>query len=399
MSEDSLSSRQPISETEAAVLKDLQRSWGRLHMDAMDERILQGNLDLCSIGVETPLLMYEVGGGDDEKMLDELHQDGEPAHFGRGNELVRDESYRLAREIRADRFGFNFDPLAEGSGILSAISRELSAFDCVEVGAKLYKLNSYVTGGHFKLHQDTPKRRNHIGTLLIGLPTRYSGGKLLLKSYKFERSIDWSTDGRKDLRKADTPWVFFYGDIEHEILPVTSGHRVTIAYDIYHSHIKKLIPSPLNAKLDVSSRPIFHDLKSKVLQSKDFRPNGGRLAFPSNHEYPMPLVRLSAHLTDMLRGSDQILVYAARQFGIPVYTKGVYKSVNGGRYDEEDCTLMDMKWLPPDIPESIFNFKITSASEDAISERHPVDDYSSYVLALIALHPMDSGMVFQNRSV
>lgn len=64
MSDDSLSSRQPISETEAAVLKDLQRSWARLHMDAMDERILQGNLDLCSIGVETPLLMYEVGGGD-----------------------------------------------------------------------------------------------------------------------------------------------------------------------------------------------------------------------------------------------------------------------------------------------------------------------------------------------
>ncbi|KAG8943208.1 hypothetical protein FRC04_003171 [Tulasnella sp. 424] len=269
-------------------------------------------------------------------MLDELHQDGEPSHFGRGNELVQDESYRLAREIRADRFGFNFDPLADESAILDAISREISILSVKQVEAKLYKLNSYVTGGHFKLHQDTPKGENHIGTLLIGLPTSFSGGQLMLKRWSSETSIDWSTDGRRGLSKTNLPWVFFYADTEHEILPVTAGHRITIAYDIYKTNaIQAFIPSQLNANLDVSSKQIFQDLKAEVLENKDFRPNGG---------------------------SDQILVYAARQFGIPVSTKAVYKNM----YEDEYT----------DIPNSTFKFGTASGAENVM--RYPVDDYSSY---------------------
>ncbi|KAG8966280.1 hypothetical protein FRC05_002739 [Tulasnella sp. 425] len=318
-------------------------------------------------------------------MLDELHQDGEPSHFGRGNELVQDESYRLAREIRADRFGFNFDPLADESAILDAISREISILSVKQVEAKLYKLNSYVTGGHFKLHQDTPKGENHIGTLLIGLPTSFSGGQLMLKRWSSETSIDWSTDGRRGLSKTNLPWVFFYADTEHEILPVTAGHRITIAYDIYKTNaIQAFIPSQLNANLDVSSKQIFQDLKAEVLENKDFRPNGGRLAFPSRHEYPLPLARRSVHLIDILKGghllcyssflfgrypclygktgSDQILVYAARQFGIPVSTKAVYKNM----YEDEYT----------DIPNSTFKFGTASGAENVM--RYPVDDYSSY---------------------
>jgi hypothetical protein len=30
--------------------------------------------------------------------------------------------------------------------------------------------------------------------------------------------------------------VAFFGDIEHEIAPVTSGHRITLTYNLYFDH-------------------------------------------------------------------------------------------------------------------------------------------------------------------
>lgn len=53
-----------------------------------------------------------------------------------------DESYRLARELVANRIGLNFDPLAQANGILQTVS----AFCKKGVDVRLYKLNSYMTG-------------------------------------------------------------------------------------------------------------------------------------------------------------------------------------------------------------------------------------------------------------
>ncbi|KAG8919577.1 hypothetical protein FRC01_001218 [Tulasnella sp. 417] len=415
MSKPYLSSRRPISPTEATVLKDLKMSWSRDRIESIRGGILQGSLDISSVACGNPLIMYETGGGDgtdaceakyaltpehwrlqgtnspisetqrilsvlqaDEQSLDELHRHGQPSHFGRGNELVRDESYRLAQELPAERFGLNFDPLAPETGILDAISREVSPSHngSALVEAKLYKLNSYKTGGHFKSHKDTPKGREHSGTLLIGFPTNYTGGQLVLRHYMQEVSVDWSTDGRSNRCRTDIPWVFFYSHIEHEIMPVTSGHRITIAYDIYESNaVRRFIPSQLQAKLDVSSRPVFQDLKSKVLEAKDFRPEGGRLAFPSTREYPMPVVQRSVHLIDMLKGSDHILVHAARQFGIPVSIKAVYKQIDD-LADHSNSPPSDSEDTLPDIPDSVFKFNVSPGAEP--SERYPTDKYSSY---------------------
>lgn len=101
-----------------------------------------------------------------------------------------------------------------------------------------------------------------------------------------------------------------------------SGHQLTIAYDIYESNaVRQFIPSQLQAKLDVSSKPIYQFLQSKVMESRDFRPNGGRLAFPSNYEYSMPLIRQSAQLTDMLKGEHCFVNFPCRKVLIPLWEK------------------------------------------------------------------------------
>lgn len=76
--------------------------------------------------------------------LDALHDHCTPSHFGKGKELVKDESYRLARELPAHKFGLNFDPIGHDTGVAAAVS----AFVKEGVSIKMYKLNSYAKGVH-----------------------------------------------------------------------------------------------------------------------------------------------------------------------------------------------------------------------------------------------------------
>lgn len=87
----------------------------------------------------TSMLSLKAPSTDD---LNALYSASQPSDFGNAGELVHDESYRLARELTADRIGFNFDPVSSQSRILAAVS----SFCKTAVVEKLYKLNCYVEG-------------------------------------------------------------------------------------------------------------------------------------------------------------------------------------------------------------------------------------------------------------
>lgn len=76
------------------------------------------------------------------------------------------------------------------------------------------------------------------GSIVVILPTSFKGGELALtqgkKKIKYdyaselaEKSIDKSTEIENEVKVG---WIAFYSDIEHEILPVTEGYRVTLTY-------------------------------------------------------------------------------------------------------------------------------------------------------------------------
>ena len=60
-----------------------------------------------------------------------------------------------------------------------------------QLEAKMYKLNIYSQGGFFKAHRDTPKAENHIGSLVIGLPSDFQGGELVVRQDGKEQIFDW----------------------------------------------------------------------------------------------------------------------------------------------------------------------------------------------------------------
>ncbi len=43
-------------------------------------------------------------------------------------------------------------------------------------------------------------------------------------------SFDWSSNDKAD---PEIKWAAFYSDCEHEVHEVTSGHRVTLTYNLY----------------------------------------------------------------------------------------------------------------------------------------------------------------------
>ncbi len=86
------------------------------------------------------------------------------------------------------------------------------------IRAELYKLNVYSTGDHFK---DTPRSPEMFGSLVVSLPSQFTGGALVTRHLGHTMTFDWSSS------PTTTQWAAFYGDVEHEVLPVTSGPLTT----------------------------------------------------------------------------------------------------------------------------------------------------------------------------
>ncbi|KIO22443.1 hypothetical protein M407DRAFT_28025 [Tulasnella calospora MUT 4182] len=356
-----LSSRPPVTPHEAGTIDKI--------IDALigsETFYLSGTLDLATLGVSNPTILYSVSGPDGDvqaarvislskpstEALDLLHAEADPSPFGHNKELVHDESYRRARELRSDRFNLNFDPIAVDTGVLAAVSAFAAPHlegspaedDHIHpavrepelvhkktgVQAKLYKLNSYTTGGHFKKHQDTPKAENHIGTLLFGIPTSFSGGELILSDMSEPETgkitIDWSKPSPSNTSTPSLPWVFFYSDVEHEILPVASGNRLTVAYDIYTTDtVRYRVPGNTD-RINTQSIELFNELNG-ALKDEQFLNKGGKLAFALTYQYPAREMELAKKVAfdAILKGNDYLLFHTLKALLLTPQVRAVYQ--------------------------------------------------------------------------
>lgn len=93
--------------------------------------------------------------------------------------------------------------------------------------AKLYKLLIYGPGDFFVSHRDTEKEPHMVGTLVVALPARWEGGDLVVRHAGRSRTLCLQTDGADELS-----WAAFYCDCEHELQPVTAGHRLVLVYNL-----------------------------------------------------------------------------------------------------------------------------------------------------------------------
>lgn len=181
---------------------------------------------------------------------------------------------------------------------------------------------------------DCPYRRN----LLLG-----KDGSLL----NFDSSKLLSGPGSQPLQFA---FAAFYSDIEHEVLPVESGYRVTFTYNLHlvQSHIgltKRVSPGPFNALVDAMRN---------LMVSKDILPKGGALGFGLLYKYPVDPKSLDlAQFTRVLKGNDALIRVACERLGLEISVK-VYYKWNDEKFLADDPRKDGGKSYESSCPSEIF---------------------------------------------
>ena len=150
----------------------------------------------------------------------------ERAPYGRGADTLVDTAVRRTWQIAADRIRIQARHWpAMLDGVVKQAATGLGAG--AEVEAELYKLLVYDEGSFFLNHRDTEKSPGMFGTLIVALPSLHTGGELVIRHHERE--------ARLDLRCADVSelaWAAFYADCVHEVLPITSGCRLVLVYNL-----------------------------------------------------------------------------------------------------------------------------------------------------------------------
>jgi hypothetical protein len=221
-------------------------------------RLIEGNIIerdiLCSGTIDLlPLIKLsnnsflkipceEEGGGSLLKLA-------KKAPHGRGEKTLLDKNVRDAWEIDGRQLKIcteDWNSLMNGndSNLLDTIKTKLAP-DTQNIRAELYKLLIYEKGNHFIKHQDTQRNKHHFASLVIFLPSVYTGGDLVIshQNYK-ERSFNFSLTNKDEENKPlQCNYVAFYTDCHHEIKPLKSGLRVTLTYNLFFKGSK--VPRPL----------------------------------------------------------------------------------------------------------------------------------------------------------
>lgn len=169
-----------------------------------------------------------------DAQIRQLVQQAVRAPYGRGEATILDESVRKVWQLPPEkvRLGGKSWPATFG-GILQQVITGLGC-EGMAVGAELYKMLVYDTGGFFLAHRDTEKTGGMFGTLVVVLPSAHRGGELVIRHAGREVTVDVS-----GAEVSEISFAAFYADCEHEVRPITAGNRVCLVYNLIQQRAAK----------------------------------------------------------------------------------------------------------------------------------------------------------------
>ncbi len=205
-----------ITKDLAAVLELVQRP-GDFFTHGIQEISAPG-LDIAGIGpIALPLLPVQAA---------QLIALAERAPYGRGEQTLVDTAVRRSWQLNPDLVRIR------GSGwartLESIVGRAAEGLGVTgNVAAEFYKLLVYDEGSFFVSHRDSEKIPGMFATLIIELPSVYTGGELIIRHQGREVCVDSQPN-----EPSEAAFAAFYADCLHEVLPVTSGCRLTLVYNL-----------------------------------------------------------------------------------------------------------------------------------------------------------------------
>lgn len=123
------------------------------------------------------------------------------------------------------------------------------------------------------------------GSLVIVFPAKHSGGVLTFR----HSGQEWGLDSGALIAERSEPsiaYAIFYSDVEHEVLPVIQGYRVTLTYNLYFAPKPTQFSGPVGNPIPAHQSALEETLKT-LLANPAFLPEGGHLGFGLYHQYPL----------------------------------------------------------------------------------------------------------------
>ncbi len=167
-------------------------------------------------------------------------------------------------------------------------------------------------------------------------------------------------------RPSSVGYIAFFSDVEHEVTPVVSGHRVTLTYNLYFDDDswRELAPAgnltsePVTFPAQVETKEQgFRTALSALLENPEFLPDGGMLGFGLRHVYQVEGGRGLDHIYGLLKGSDATVYRAVRALGFEPVLYLYFESKRlEGMYDNDflEAGLIDrvvvheaLHWVTP----------------------------------------------------
>ncbi len=203
-----------------------------------------------------------------------------PAYHGYKEQTRLDPKVRDTGEIAGERVEIDDaswrGPFAKH---LDRIRRSLGLPVGSHLQAQLHNLLVYAPGQHFAQHRDSEKADGMIGTLVVCLPSTHAGGEISIRHQEETLRVAGS--------RSELTLIAFYADCPHEILPVQSGYRVALTYDLILTGTSADLQTPrrVSDELVISLRRFFTMLPPPRWKGDDERTPPERLVYLLDHQY------------------------------------------------------------------------------------------------------------------
>jgi hypothetical protein len=208
----------------------------------------------------------------------------QPARYGRRERTLLDRRVRDTGEIPAGRIKIDrrrwnrtLQPM------LAALGTDLGLAPGLRLSAELHAMLVYGPGQFFKQHQDSERADGMVGTLVVTLPSTFTGGAIVVEH---RGQVVMYRASKQPLS-----FVAFYADCRHEIRPVRSGYRVVLTYDLMLEGEATGAPAPESDVVDALVPPLRAHFTSPPPRSPyeprhaPRRPPPSRLVYLLDHEY------------------------------------------------------------------------------------------------------------------
>ncbi len=229
-----------------------------------------------------------------------------PAKFGKKDKTLYDPSVRNVWEIAANKISI-VTPLWDQKlkSVLQTVHKDLNMPTGSHLSAHLHNLLLYEKGQFFAPHQDTEKYDGMVATLVVILPSKFSGGSLNIDQHGDKRTFVANHDTRTKLT-----YIAFYADCHHEITKVTAGHRIALTYNLVLEGVPKQLSKSPNIGLSKSIKSYFGPRNKSWHQSKPCW-----LVYLFNHQYTQKSLSWKG-LKGADRDSAAQFLAAAKELGL-----------------------------------------------------------------------------------